>query len=145
MKRLATVVLVALMIPGCRSKGKAPASQSPVAHSGSGGEQPARPVTKASPESHGGPSQWKTIEEFDFDWQQGGKKAHFRLELPEGYGDPGDFTRVTIQSAGHPDFVLDNKEGWVAYGRFPQTEVDRFASEPDPFKTYPRFAYFTEP
>lgn len=115
MNTLAIVILLALTIPGCRSKEKAVSpSSSSAAHSRNGGPQSGTPVTAVSPD-HEDSRKWKTIEDFEFDWQQQGKKTRFKLELPEGYEDPGDFTRVTIQSAGNPDFVLDNKDGWVAY------------------------------
>ena len=57
--------------------------------------------------------QWKTVEEFAYAGGPALPPVHFKLELPEGYVDPGDFIRIHIQVKGHPDFVVDNEDGWV--------------------------------
>ncbi len=37
------------------------------------------------------------------------------LEIPFGWSDPGDFTRIRIRVPGQKEFVLQNKLGWVKY------------------------------
>jgi hypothetical protein len=58
---------------------------------------------------------WKTVEEFDYSWAAGKPPVHFKLELPEGYQDPGAFTRIHIQPLGRQEFVLDNQDGWIEF------------------------------
>lgn len=73
------------------------------------------PSAQATPSVTKTATKWKTVEEFDYAWRPGQASAHFKLELPEGYDDPGDFTRIHIQVKGQPEFVLDNQDGWIAY------------------------------
>lgn len=40
---------------------------------------------------------WQIIEEMKFDWDGDGKPDTFKLELPVGWNDAGEFTRVTIE------------------------------------------------
>ena len=51
------------------------------------------------------------MEEFDFDWQENGTPAHFKLER-SGRQEP---SRLTIQIKGHKDFILMSDDGWVKY------------------------------
>lgn len=55
------------------------------------------------------------MEEFDYQWKADQPTTHFKLEIPEGYNDPGDFIRIHIQPQGHPDFILMNDDGWIEY------------------------------
>jgi hypothetical protein len=73
------------------------------------------PSAQATPPAGNTATKWKTIEEFNYAWKPGQAPAHFKLELPEGYEDPGDFTRIHIQVKGQPEFVLTNEDGWIAY------------------------------
>ncbi|HEY3768113.1 MAG TPA: hypothetical protein VGN44_05525 [Candidatus Angelobacter sp.] len=61
------------------------------------------------------------MEEFDYQWKADQPATHFKLEIPEGYDDPGDFIRIHIQPKGRPEFVLNNEDGWVEYAdpKFP--------------------------
>ncbi|HZU33811.1 MAG TPA: hypothetical protein VFB79_22040 [Candidatus Angelobacter sp.] len=36
-------------------------------------------------------TKWKMVEEFDFQLKADQSVTHFKLEIPEGYNDPGDF------------------------------------------------------
>lgn len=86
---------------------------------------PQSPHTTASPSPSPSPSptpsaatteiKWKTVTEFDYTWKENQPALHFKLELPEGYKDPGDFTRIRIQAPGRPEFLLDNEDGWIPY------------------------------
>jgi len=49
-------------------------------------------------------TKWKTVEELDYAGNLGLSPVHFKLELPEGYRDPGDFLRIHIQVKGQSDF-----------------------------------------
>ncbi len=69
----------------------------------------------ATPPASSSATKWKTVEEFGYAWKPGQTPVHFKLELPDGYEDPGDFTRIHIQVKGQPEFVLDNQDGWIAY------------------------------
>jgi hypothetical protein len=60
-------------------------------------------------------TKWKTVEEFSYKWSAVQPAANFKLELPEGYDDPGNFIRIRIKVGSHPEFVLDNANGWVEY------------------------------
>jgi hypothetical protein len=79
------------------------------------------PQPKASPPLYPTPSvitsdtPWNTVEEFDYAWRESRPPVHFKLQLPEGYRAPGDFTRVRIQAPGRREFVLDNQDGWIEY------------------------------
>lgn len=55
------------------------------------------------------------MEEFDYQWKADRPATHFKLEIPEGYDDPGDFIRIHIQPKGRAEFVLNNDDGWVEY------------------------------
>jgi hypothetical protein len=69
-------------------------------------------------------TKWKTVEEFSYKWSADQPAANFKLELPIGYNDPGDFIRVRIKVGGRPEFVLDNNDGWVEYSN--QDEKSEF-------------------
>jgi hypothetical protein len=49
---------------------------------------------------------WKTAEEFDFDWQGNGAPAHFKIEQSQ----EEQVARLTIRMKGQPDFVLNNND-----------------------------------
>jgi hypothetical protein len=91
-------------------------------HEKSGNQQRASP-NMASPTAEATPfvitpaTQWKTVEEFDHPLRGGNQPLHFKLEIPQGYNDPGDFIRIRIQSRGVPEFVLDNEDGWMEFNR----------------------------
>ncbi|HET9839042.1 MAG TPA: hypothetical protein VFR84_12460 [Candidatus Angelobacter sp.] len=51
---------------------------------------------------------WKTAEEFDFDWQGKGAPSHFKIEQSQ----EEQVGRLTIRSQGQPDFVLDHDDVW---------------------------------
>jgi hypothetical protein len=69
-------------------------------------------------------AKWKTVEEFSYKWSAAQPAANFKMGLPEGYNDPGDFIRVRIKVGSHPEFVLDNNDGWVEYNN--QDEKSEF-------------------
>jgi hypothetical protein len=75
--------------------------------------------------------QWKAVEEFVYAGGPALAPVHFKLELPERYGDPGDFIRIHIQVNGQPDFVVDNEDGWVEYNNHdePSKVYERLASQ----------------
>ena len=73
------------------------------------------PSPSATPPVGNAATKWKAVEEFGYAWKPGQTPVHFKLELPDGYEDPGDFTRIHIQVKGQPEFVLDNQDGWIAY------------------------------
>jgi hypothetical protein len=62
-------------------------------------------------------TQWKQIETLRFDWAGAGKTATLILELPLHWDDAGDFTRLRIQTPGHPEFVLTDTDGLVNFRR----------------------------
>jgi hypothetical protein len=74
-------------------------------------ENEPRAKASASP----GETKWKTIEELAFTWMPGQQPVRFKLEIPEGYKDAGDFTRIRISVAGQREFVADNPDGWIEY------------------------------
>ena len=100
--RLELVMLFAILLAGCRQSEKQPANPAPAAAP----SNTSQPATKAVA--------WQSVEEFDYALPPSGIAAHFKLELPEGYDDAGDFTRIHIQVKGQPEFVLDNDDGWIA-------------------------------
>ncbi|HLY91709.1 MAG TPA: hypothetical protein VKQ89_00485 [Candidatus Angelobacter sp.] len=51
---------------------------------------------------------WKTADEFDFDWQGKGVLSHFKIEQSQ----EEQVGRLTISANGQPDFVLDNDDVW---------------------------------
>lgn len=61
-----------------------------------------------------GQTNWQQVSNFHFKWNNY-KDVHVTLEIPSGWNDPGDFTRICIQVPGHKDFTLGNDEGWVKY------------------------------
>ena len=65
-------------------------------------------------------TKWKTVEEFDYQWKADQPTTHFKLEVPEGWNDPGDFLRIHIQPKGRTEFVLTN-DAWIEYSdeKFP--------------------------
>jgi hypothetical protein len=73
------------------------------------------PAAKAAPTPAAAESapQWKTVEEFVYAGGPALAPVRFKLEIPEGYRHAGDFIRIHIQVKGQPDFVVDNKDGWV--------------------------------
>ncbi len=59
---------------------------------------------------------WVPVETREVDWNQDGKKDKIMLEAIKEIveaKDPGDFHRIRIQIEGVPEFVLENREGWV--------------------------------
>lgn len=60
-------------------------------------------------------AQWKQVETLHFDWAGPGQTATFILELPVEHEDLGDFTRLRIQTPGHPEFVLTDEDGLVKF------------------------------
>jgi len=79
------------------------------------------PAASPSPNAEATPflitdsTKWKTVEEFDYQWKADFPVTHFKLEIPDGYNDPGDFIRIHIQAKGHAEFVLKNEDGWIEY------------------------------
>jgi hypothetical protein len=65
-------------------------------------------------------TKWKTLEEFDYQWKADQPTTHFKLEVPEGWNDPGDFLRIHIQLKGRAELVLNN-DAWIEYSdeKFP--------------------------
>jgi hypothetical protein len=59
-------------------------------------------------------TKWRTVSTLKFDWN-GRPGVQAILDIPEGWTDPGDFTRVRIQVAGEKQLVLKNDEGWVKF------------------------------
>ena len=59
-------------------------------------------------------SQWRQVEELRFDWDTH-KGVRLVVEIPEGWNDPGDFTRIRVNVPGQKEFVTVNKLGWVRY------------------------------
>jgi hypothetical protein len=102
---LSFAVLSVFLVGGCKREETGtkalPAKLSPVT-------SPSR-----SPSPQTAATSWKTVEEFDYSWASGQPPVHFKLELPVGYEDPGDFTRIHIQSPGQPELVVDNQDGWI--------------------------------
>jgi hypothetical protein len=106
MKSTTGLLLLVVLLAGCQhAEIKQPASSSSPSPTP---PPPGQPVFAANVE-------WKTVEEFDYVGNPALSPTHFKLELPAGYGDPGDFLRIHIQVKGQPDFVVDNSDGWVEY------------------------------
>lgn len=104
MKQLWMIAIFgAVFVLGCKRDNKQAAAPSPT------------PSPGASPFVANAATKWKTVEELDYAWKPGQSPVHFKLELPEGYDDPGDFIRIRIQVPGQPEFVLDNEDGWIEY------------------------------
>lgn len=57
---------------------------------------------------------WKTVSTLRFDWN-GKQGIQAIIEIPVGWTDPGDFTRIRIQVPGEKQFVLKNDDGWVRF------------------------------
>jgi hypothetical protein len=84
------------------------------------------PAASPSPDAEATPflitdsTKWKTMEEFDYQWKADFPVTHFKLEIPDGYNDPGDFLRIHIQAKGRAEFVLNN-DAWIEYSdqKFP--------------------------
>ena len=51
---------------------------------------------------------WKTADEFDFDWQGNGAPAHFKIEQSQ----EEQVARLTVRMKGQPDFVLNHDDVW---------------------------------
>jgi len=84
------------------------------------------PAAAPSPDAEATPflitdsTKWKTVEEFDYQWKADQPITHFKLEIPDGFDDPGDFLRIHIQPKGRAEFVLNN-DAWIEYSdeKFP--------------------------
>ena len=59
------------------------------------------------------PKDWRTAEEFDFDWQQNGQPAHFKIEQSQDE----QISRLTISIKGQKDWVLENDDVWEVFER----------------------------
>lgn len=75
----------------------------------------ATPIAETTPFVIGENTKWKTVEEFDYAGNPALSPVHFKLELPEGYDDAGDFIRIRIWVEGQSEFIVDNRDGWVDY------------------------------
>ncbi len=105
MKQTIVFFLIFMVLGGCkRGEDKTPSRQSA-----------STPTPSPTPPAITSSKKWKTVEEFDYTLNPKQDLFHFKLELPEGYDDPGDFIRIHIQVKNQPEFVLDNQDGWVEY------------------------------
>lgn len=123
-RKILIVFLAAGFLGSCRQSEKK-AETPPV--SAAATPQPVQAVTTPTPAADATPflvtssTKWKTVEEFDYQWRADQPVTHFKLEIPEGYEDPGDFIRIRIQPKGHSEFVLNSDDGWIeiANQKFP--------------------------
>src|SRR5579871_3979721 len=115
--RLGVILFVAAFLCGCRRSEK----NAEMRPNATATPQPAQasatptPAVNATPFLITSSTKWKTVEEFDYQWKTDYPSLHFKLEIPEGYDDPGDFIRIHIQPKDHAEFVLDNNDGWIEY------------------------------
>jgi len=65
-----------------------------------------------STEEKPAPVQWRKVEESVFEWNGRGK-VKLIAEIPDPYGDSGNFTRIRITVPGEKEFVLENPDGWL--------------------------------
>jgi len=105
MKRTAIFAVILIILVGCKRGNDKTFSKQPVS----------TPTPSPAPAAATSSRKWKTVEEFDYALNLKQVMIHFKLELPEGYDDPGDFIRIGIQVNGQPEFALDNDDGWIAY------------------------------
>jgi hypothetical protein len=108
---------------GCNDKGNEKAASKMIPTSTPAAMPAPTPATAVSDTGA-----WKTVEDFFYPGNPALPPVHFKLELPDGYRDPGDFIRIHIQVKGQPDFVVDNQDGWVEY-----------SSHDEPSKVYEGF------
>ncbi len=59
-------------------------------------------------------TKWRQVSSFKIDWDKY-PDVEIRLSIPVGWGDPGDFTRITVRVPGHKVVAFTNNEGWVKY------------------------------
>jgi len=87
------------------------------------GREPSAAQTSATPKDRTKLKDWKTADEFDFDWQGSGAPAHFKIEQSQDE----QLGRLTIRTNGQPDFVLDNDDVWDEF-RNDFTPEEKFLS-----------------
>lgn len=129
---ISALVAIALL-GGCKHADKekvatqpAPATQSSVADQHPAATTVPSPAASPTTSVISVSTKWKTIEELSYPLGAQRLSAHFILQLPAGYSDPGDFIRIRIQVEGQPEFVLDNLDGWIEY-HDPKQKHDRYA------------------
>jgi hypothetical protein len=77
------------------------------------GTQMSSPGTSAAAQNPKRPKDWGIAEEFDFDWQQNGQPAHFKIEQSMDE----QISRLTISIRGQKDWVLENDDVWEEFAR----------------------------
>jgi hypothetical protein len=107
MKYTFVMLLIVGLAAGCKSTGNEKKSTQTIPTPKPAATPAPTPATAEST------PQWKTVEEFAYTGGPALAPVHFKLELPERYSRPGDFTRIHIQVKGQADFVVDNDDGWV--------------------------------
>lgn len=60
-------------------------------------------------------AQWKTVQTASYDWAGDGSSYEFTLSIPDGWNDPGDFTRLQISHGGKVVYELTDTSGLVKY------------------------------
>ena len=77
------------------------------------GAQVSSPGTSSAAQNPKRPKDWAVAEEFDFDWQQKGQPAHFKIEQSMDE----QISRLAISIKGHKDWVLENDDVWEVFAR----------------------------
>jgi hypothetical protein len=74
---------------------------------------PASAGASAAKQNPPRPKDWRVAEEFDFDWQQNGQPAHFKIEQSQDE----QISSLTISIKGQKDWVLENDDVWEVFAR----------------------------